>query len=48
MPVEIERPGGVVTLQLGYNNEENPFVAAKRFVGKSAIVPVCIERIRTE
>ena len=32
MPVEMETPNGVMTLQLGYNNGENPFVAAARFI----------------
>jgi len=32
MPVEIEGPRGVQTLQLGHNNGENPFVAAQRFI----------------
>jgi len=33
-PIEIDKPdgSGVVTLQIGYNNGENPFVAATRFV----------------
>lgn len=32
-PVEIDQPGGgIVKLQIGYNNGENPFVAAQRFI----------------
>lgn len=32
MPVEIETATGLKNLQLGYNNGENPFVAAQRFI----------------
>lgn len=31
-PIEVEMNGGVANLQMGYNNGENPFVAAQRFV----------------
>ena len=34
LPVEIETSGGLSTLQLGYNNGENPFVAAQRFIDR--------------
>lgn len=34
LPVEIETSSGLRTLQLGYNNGENPFVAAQRFVDR--------------
>jgi len=38
MPVEMDNAaGGTVTLQLGYNNGENPFVAAKRFVDQNQL-----------
>jgi phospholipase A-2-activating protein len=33
LPVEVDQEGGVVAkLQIGYNNGENPFVAAQRFL----------------
>eukprot|EP00595_Chromulina_sp_UTEXLB2642_P003601 CAMPEP_0196767736 /NCGR_PEP_ID=MMETSP1095-20130614/41911_1 /TAXON_ID=96789 ORGANISM="Chromulina nebulosa, Strain UTEXLB2642" /NCGR_SAMPLE_ID=MMETSP1095 /ASSEMBLY_ACC=CAM_ASM_000446 /LENGTH=303 /DNA_ID=CAMNT_0042136341 /DNA_START=1287 /DNA_END=2195 /DNA_ORIENTATION=- len=32
LPVEIDTPSGPRDLQLGYNNGENPFVAAQRFI----------------
>lgn len=32
LPVEIETPQGLRNLKLGYNNGENPFVAAQRFI----------------
>ena len=32
MPVEIETPSGLKTLQLGHNNGENSFVAAQRYI----------------
>lgn len=35
MPVEIDSAQGVVTLQLGYNELENPFVAAQRFLDQN-------------
>eukprot|EP01031_Cornospumella_fuschlensis_P032032 gene32032-38734_t len=31
-PVEIETSTGLRTLKLGYNNQENPFVASQRFI----------------
>lgn len=34
LPVEIETSTGPQSLQLGYNNAENPFVAAQRFIDK--------------
>ena len=38
MPVEMDNAaGGTLTLQLGYNNGENPFVAAKRFVDQNQL-----------
>ena len=37
MPVEIETAHGVVTLQLGYNDLENPFVAAQRFIDQNEL-----------
>ena len=37
MPVEIETATGVVTLQLGYDDLENPFVAAQRFIDQNQI-----------
>lgn len=34
-PIEVEGEGGSVRkLQIGYNNGENPFVAAQRFLDK--------------
>lgn len=35
MPVEIETPNGVASLQLGHNNGENPFLAAQRFIDQN-------------
>jgi phospholipase A-2-activating protein len=33
LPIEVDQPeGGVAKLKIGYNNGENPFVAAQRFV----------------
>lgn len=41
LPVEMDaRGGGTVTLQLGYNNAENPFDAAQRFIDQNGdVVP---------
>jgi hypothetical protein len=36
-PVEIETSTGLRTLQLGYNNAENPFVAAQRFINENTL-----------
>lgn len=33
-PVEVETSQGLKTLKLGYNNQENPFVAAQRFINE--------------
>lgn len=32
LPVEIEQSGGLVTLKLGYNRGENPYLASQRFI----------------
>lgn len=34
LPIELERPGqpGVQTLKIGYNDGENTFVAAQKFI----------------
>ena len=38
MPVEMSAPGGGVrTLKLGYNDGENPFVAARRFIDQNEL-----------
>eukprot|EP01036_Dinobryon_divergens_P030892 gene30892-40205_t len=37
LPVEMDTPGGLRTLNLGYNNGENPFVAAQRFINQNEI-----------
>ena len=38
MPVELDGPGGtVLNLKLGYNNLENPYEAAQRFIDKNSI-----------
>lgn len=38
MPVEIDGPGGVPrTLQLGFNDMENPFIAAQRFINQNEL-----------
>jgi phospholipase A-2-activating protein len=37
LPVEIETPTGLRNLQLGYNNGENPFVAAQRFIDSNEL-----------
>ena len=40
MPVEMDSPtGGTMQLQLGYNNGENPFVAASRFIDANNLGP---------
>lgn len=37
-PIEVEGVGGAVRkLQIGYNNGENPFVAAQRFIDKNEL-----------
>ena len=37
-PIEVEGVGGAVNkLQIGYNNGENPFVAAQRFIDKNEL-----------
>jgi hypothetical protein len=37
MPVEIETAQGLVTLQLGYNELENPFISAQRFIDQNQL-----------
>lgn len=38
LPIEIDVPGGgVKTLQIGYNNGENPFVVAQSFIDEHAL-----------
>ena len=37
LPVEMETTQGLHTFQLGYNNGENPFVAAQRFLDTNGI-----------
>ena len=37
MPVEIETPQGVMALKLGYNNGENAFIAAQRFIDANSL-----------
>ena len=37
MPVELETPTGVLTLRLGYNNKENPYDAAQRFIDTNSL-----------
>lgn len=34
IPVEIEQPGGVRKLEIGYNQGENPFMVAQEFINK--------------
>lgn len=36
-PTEIETPGGLRKLDLGYNNGENPFAAAQRFINQNEL-----------
>ena len=36
-PVEIETSTGLRALQLGYNNGENPFIAAQRFIEQNGL-----------
>lgn len=37
MPVEMETPNGILTLRLGYNNKENPYDAAQRFIDTNSL-----------
>ena len=37
MPVAMETSGGELNLQLGYNNGENPFEAAQRFINQNQL-----------
>ena len=38
MPVEVDAPGGgVVSFKLGFNDNENPFIAAQRFVNQNEL-----------
>lgn len=37
LPVEMEGPNGDLHLKLGYNNGENPFVAAQRFIEQNGL-----------
>ena len=37
LPVEMETPRGLRSLNLGYNNGENPFVAAQRFINQNEL-----------
>ena len=38
LPIEIDRPdGGVSSLKIGYNNGENPFVVAQKFIDEYAL-----------
>lgn len=37
MPVEMETQGGLLTLQLGFNNGENPYFAAQRFISENQL-----------
>lgn len=45
MPVEMETAGGVMTLQLGYNNGENPFLAAQRFINENSLPQYHLKQI---
>jgi phospholipase A-2-activating protein len=45
MPVEIETSTGLQNLQLGYNNGENPFVSAQRFVDTHGLPQVYLSQI---
>jgi len=45
MPVEIETPGGVATLSLGYNNGESAFDAAQRFIDQNSLNPGYLRQI---
>ena len=45
MPVEIETSGGLKTLKLGYNNGENPFIVAKRFVDSNGLDNTYVQEI---
>jgi hypothetical protein len=45
LPVEIETSTGLKTLQLGYNNLENPFVAAQRFIDANGIGQYYLQQI---
>ena len=44
-PVEIETPQGLKTLKLGYNNQENPFIAAQRFIDANGLSQVFLQQI---
>jgi phospholipase A-2-activating protein len=37
LPVEMETQRGLRSLNLGYNNGENPFVAAQRFMNQNEL-----------
>lgn len=37
LPVEMDTPRGVQSLKLGYNDGENPFVAAQRFIEQNQL-----------
>lgn len=45
MPVEIETSSGLKNLQLGYNNGENPFVSAQRFIDAHGMSQVYLSQI---
>ncbi len=45
MPVEMDTANGVATLKLGYNNGENPFVAAKRFIDSNGLDNIYLQQI---
>ena len=45
MPVEIETPGGVASLSLGYNNGESAFDAAQRFIDQNSLNPGYLRQI---
>lgn len=45
-PIEVEGDGGSVRkLQIGYNNGENPFVAAQRFLDKYQLTQSYLQQI---
>eukprot|EP01037_Dinobryon_pediforme_P038587 gene38587-46697_t len=45
LPVEIETPRGLQSLRLGYNNGENPFVAAQRFINQNELPQNYLQQI---
>lgn len=45
LPVEMDTPRGPMNLKLGYNNGENPFVAAQRFIDQNELSQAFLQEI---